>query len=303
MKHFVAALVAVALMVAMIGCASLNQKAGNYVVVEKSAAESRDVFGFWNFNGSPDNAVSGGAALQLAHAPVDGHFVDDREDGEFFENTKYHLNESQLVCEFRPEVHPDWDEDSSNREMRNTLANQYIQPYVPVPEINLDLFTLALRFRLGSSTRNYVDSEGNPVGRQVDVLQMGFVGHPWVVSAVQDGPSGPFNLQIRLNDSTRDERFRYDTGIIIPTDSETEIVLTIDNYEHTLKIYKNGELSTYEIDRIREWGHCPSGGAENTMLRLAPFALERIEFDWLAVMNGAWDYPQIEELKNRHLTK
>jgi hypothetical protein len=71
----------------------------------------------------------------------------------------------------------------------------------------------------------------------------------------------------------------------------------------SLKVYKNGELSTYDINRIREWGHCPSGGAENTMLRLAPFVLESMEFDWLTIMNGAWNYTQINDLKDRHLAK
>ena len=71
----------------------------------------------------------------------------------------------------------------------------------------------------------------------------------------------------------------------------------------SLKVYKNGELSTYDINRIREWGHCPSGGAENTTLQLAPFVLESMEFDWLTIMNGAWNYTQINDLKDRHLAK
>lgn len=303
MKHFVTALVSIALIVAVTGCASLNREAGSYVVVEKSAAESREVFGFWNFNGSPANEVTGGEPLLLAYAPVGGHFVDDRENREFFENTKYHLTKDRLISEFRPEVHPDWEKDSSNREMKNTLINQYIQAYIPVPEINLDMFTVAFRLRLGSSSKNYVDSEGNPVGRLLQVLHMGFVGHPWIVYAIQDGPSGPFTLQINLNDSKRDESLQYDTDIIIPTDTETEIVLSIDNYEHTLKIYKDGELSSYDIKRIREWGHCPSGGTDNTTLRLAPFVLERMEFDWLTIMNGTWNYTQINDLKDLHLEK
>lgn len=305
MTRTVTVLTCFALITGLSGCSSLNGSTGEggYAVVERSARESRDLFGFWNFNGSPENEIPDGSPLLMAHAPVGGHFWDDREEGEFFENTKYHLTESRLIYEFRPEVHQAWDADSSDSDMRHDLVNQYLSAFVPVPEINLDLFTVAFRFRLFPSSANFVDSDGNPVGQRSEVLHMGFLGHSWVVSAVQDGPSGPFTLHVILHDTKRDDRLRYDTGVTISTDSETEIVLTVDNSDHTLNIYRNGEHFTHEIERIREWGHCPSGGAKNTMLRPAPFFAERMEFDWLAIMNGAWDYAEIEELKERHLVR